>query len=300
MAKRKEIKNISASVKEKLLNIATTTNRDFNLIFRQYAQERFLYRLSISKFAKHFILKGALLFLAYDISRLRPTRDIDFKGDSISNDTKEIKIIFEKILKIEANDGLNFSKVNIRTENITEDGEYNGIRVKFVASLGTAKQNMQVDIGFGDKIHKGPVKIDYPVLLDLPVPNLYAYSIESAIAEKFEAIVSLGLISSRMKDFYDIIFFAEKSKFNSSDLQEAIKLTFTNRESDLNEREFIYRNSFKEDNQKQEQWTAFINKNKLQVESKFEIVINKIQSFIEPIFTLKGNKEWNIDKWKWE
>ena len=300
MAKRKELKNISASVKEKLLNIATSTNRDFNLMLRQFTQERFLYRLSISKFAKHFILKGALLFLAYDISRLRPTRDIDFKGDSISNDTEEIKIIFEKILEIEANDGLNFSTVNIKTENITEDGEYNGIRVKFVASLGTAKQNMQVDIGFGDKIHKGPVKIDYPVLLNFPAPKLFAYSIESAIAEKFEAIVSLGLISSRMKDFYDIIFFAEKSKFNSSDLQEAIKLTFTNRESDLNEREFIYRNSFKEDNQKQEQWTAFINKNKLQVESKFEIVINKIQSFIEPIFTLKGNKEWNIDIWKWE
>jgi len=295
----KQVKNIAASVKAKLLKIAAEAKQDFNLILRQYVQERFLYRVANSHYSNNFILKGALLFFAYDISRLRPTRDIDFKGDSISNDIETITNIFKEILIVKSDDGLVFNEKNIIAEIITEDKRYNGIRIKVEAKLDTAVQKLQIDIGFGDKIYR-PVEIDYPVLLDLPAPKLLAYSIESAIAEKFEAIVSIGILTSRMKDFYDILFFAQKIKLKSTDLSSAINLTFKNRNTNLDDRKLIYENYFKKDKQKEIQWSAFLNKNKLNSESSFEIVIDKIKNFIEPIFNINKNKIWNPETWNWE
>lgn len=192
-----------------------------------------------------------------------------------------------------------FNEKNIIAEIITEDKRYNGIRIKVEAKLDTAVQKLQIDIGFGDKIYR-PVEIDYPVLLDLPAPKLLAYSIESAIAEKFEAIVSIGILTSRMKDFYDILFFAQKIKLKSTDLSSAINLTFKNRNTNLDDRKLIYENYFKKDKQKEIQWSAFLNKNKLNSESSFEIVIDKIKNFIEPIFNINKNKIWNPETWNWE
>lgn len=140
MAREKEIKNLPASVKARLLNIAEKSNRNFNLILRQYVQERFLYRLANSQYSNNFILKGALLFLAFEISRLRPTRDIDFKGDSITDGTEKIKNIFEDILFIECHDGLIFNNKSISVENIVEENKYHGIRIKLEALLDTAIQ----------------------------------------------------------------------------------------------------------------------------------------------------------------
>jgi hypothetical protein len=192
-----------------------------------------------------------------------------------------------------------FNEKNIIAEIITEDKRYNGIRIKVEAKLDTAVQKLQIDIGFGDKIYR-PVEIDYPVPLDLPAPKLLAYSIESAIAEKFEAIVSIGILTSRMKDFYDILFFAQKIKLKSTDLSSAINLTFKNRNTNLDDRKLIYQNYFKKDKQKEIQWSAFLNKNKLNSESSFEIVIDKIKNFIEPIFNINKNKIWNPETWNWE
>jgi hypothetical protein len=296
----KQVKNIAASVKAKLLNIASEAKIDFNLILRQYVQERFLYRVANSHYSNNFILKGALLFLAYDITRLRPTRDIDFKGDSVSNDIEVIKNIFAEILNVRSNDGLIFNKDNIAGEPIAEDGKDNGIRIKIEASLDTAVQVLQVDIGFGDEIYKGPIKIDYPVLLDQPAPKLLAYSIESAVAEKFEAIVSLGMLTSRMKDFYDILFFAQGAKFSSTDLLKAIDLTFKSRNTNLEERKSIYEAYFKKDKQKETQWSAFLRKNKLHSENNFGMAVDKIKSFIEPILLFTENKTWNPEMWSWK
>jgi len=299
VALEKEIKNLAASVKARLLNIADQSNRNFNLILRQYVQERFLYRLANSRYSNNFILKGALLFLAFDISRLRPTRDIDFLGDSIKNDTDEIKKIFEEILLVECDDGLIFNDKSMTSENIVEDDKYHGIRVKFEARLNTAIQPIQVDIGFGDVIHKGPVQIVYPTLLDFPTPSLLAYSIESAIAEKFEAIVSLGIATSRMKDFYDILFFAQKNKFDSADLFDAINLTFNNRNTAIASRNLIFADDFKKDLQKRTQWKAFLKKNKLEVDDSFETVVTNLENFIEPLFNSVENKKWDPTKWSW-
>ena len=119
-----KVKNIPVSVKEKLKNISTTSGKDFNKVLRLYIQERFLYRLSKSAYSENLILKGALLFLAYNISRSRPTRDIDFLGNKISNNSRDIKNIVKAIANIDCEDGIVFDSIKIEVEDIVEDGDY--------------------------------------------------------------------------------------------------------------------------------------------------------------------------------
>ncbi|MBU2445245.1 MAG: nucleotidyl transferase AbiEii/AbiGii toxin family protein [Bacteroidetes bacterium] len=300
MKKQKEIKNLPASVREKLRNISIEGKKDFQSVLRQYIQERFLYRVSQSFYADTLILKGALLFLAYNISRLRPTRDIDFLVNSISNEQEDLKNIVKEILSIIFNDGLTFDKDDIVAENIVEDEKYHEVRVKFNCYLGNARERIQVDFGFGDEIIAGPVEILYPTLLDFPAPKLKVYSIESAIAEKFEAMVSINQATSRMKDFYDVMFFASDYKFNKRVLKEAIIATFKNRNTDYDTKSLIFGNDFKKNPQKQQYWLAFLKRNKLNANEDFAFVVEKIQTFIEPIFIENNMNSWNKDNWQWE
>ena len=299
MKERKEIKNIAASIKERLRNIATQTGKEFQSVIRQYIQERFLFRLSKSIYSNNLILKGALLFIAHDISRTRPTKDIDFLGSSISNGKNEIAEIIKEILKISCEDGLRFEINSVESENIVENGDYHGVRIKFNTYLENSRERIQIDIGFGDKITGGPIEIDFPTLLDFPAPHLKVYSIESAVAEKFEAIVSLHLETSRMKDFYDILFFAEHYEFKKDLLREAILTTFNHRDTDIEGRKIIYEDKFKADEKLQKYWTAFLGRNKLTAENGFMEIVNKINTFIEPIFSNKKLK-WNPQKFIWE
>jgi predicted nucleotidyltransferase component of viral defense system len=296
----KKIKNISASVNERLRNIAIQSEKEINNLARQYVQERFLYRLSESEYANNFILKGALLFLAYNIDRSRPTRDIDFLGSSVSNNKDEIAKIVKQILQIDFEDGVRFDSDELESEDIVEDGDYHGVRIKFFAYIGNAKERVQIDICFGDKLTSGPVHIEFPTLLDFPAPKLNVYSVESAIAEKFEAIVSLQLQTSRMKDFYDILLFAGKYKFKKNSLNESLLATFKNRKAELSLRLKIYEDKFKKDLQLQKYWTAFLNRNNLTAETNFATVIDKIKSFIEPVITENKSNTWNFTDWKWQ
>jgi len=300
MKKEREIKNVAASIKERLRNIATQTGKEYQSVIRQYVQERFLFRLSKSIYSKNFILKGALLFVAHDISRNRPTRDIDFLGSSISNKISDIIEIVKEILIVEFEDGVKFDANSLEAENIVEDGDYNGIRIKFFAFMENSRERVQLDIGFGDKITSGPIEIEFPTLLDLAAPKIKVYSIETAIAEKFEVIVSLQLQTSRMKDFYDILFFAEHYKFKKDMLLKAILTTFNNRSTELEQRKVIYKDTFKADEQLQKLWVAFLKRNKLDSDNSFPDVVNKIKSFIEPIFDKETKSNWNPQKWKWE
>ncbi len=295
----KEVKNIAASVKERLRNISHETGREYQSLLRQYIQERFLYRLSESPYKNFLILKGALLFVAYDISRLRPTRDIDFLGSSIPNDRKEITEIVGQILRIEFEDGVRFDPVSIESEDIAEDDDYHGVRIKFFAYLENSRERVQIDIGFGDKITSGPIEIEYPTLLEFQPPRLKVYSVESAIAEKFEAVVSLQLQTSRMKDFYDILFFASNYHFNNVVLKEAIETTFNNRNTNVQLRKVIYNIKFKTDTQLQKYWSAFLSRNKLVAENNFVTVIDRIVEFIEPIFVDDTSSRWDCKLWKW-
>ena len=282
-AKVKEIKNLGASVRARLLNIAKQTNRDFNAVLLQYFQERFLYRLSISPYKSAFILKGALLLLAHRMSRLRPTRDIDFLGQGMSNDPESVRKIVRKIARIESNDAVGFDADTVIVERITDDAEYNGVRVKLEATLDGARTILQLDVGFGDEIVAGPIQMDFPVLLDMPAPNLQVYSKESSIAEKFQALVKLNILSSRMKDIYDILFHAQTASFRLDVLREAVKTTFSRRGTALEDRSTIFSEAFIADAVKQSQWRAFLNRNRIDSYKEFPEAVARLKDFLEPV-----------------
>ena len=297
----KIIRNLDVSVKNKLLDISRKSNTDYNYIIIQYAQERFLYRLSKSEYVNNFILKGAVFLFSSSKSKFRQTKDIDFLGKGISNAEDNLKKIVGKISKIKYEDGLAFKSDNIATEIISEEKNYNGVRVSLPFTLDTIQSILSIDVGFGDELYKKAETLDYPTILDMESIKIYAYSIESVIAEKFEAIVKLNFLTSRMKDFYDIIFIAENYKLTKLNLLNSIKMTCETRKTAIDNRKIIYQDDFKNDKEKQKQWKGFLKRIKSEMKDNFKAIINKLEKFIEPIFENSENdSSWNKDKWKWE
>lgn len=274
--------NVSASVRQRLLNLAHHDGRPFNELLQYYAMERFLYRLSRSAHAERFILKGALMLRVWRSPQFRPTMDIDMLGRTNREETLILRQVRDIMMMDVGMDGLSFDPDSLRTERITEDAEYEGIRVRFLGSLGTARINMQLDIGFGDIVHPGPEMAEMPTMLDFPAPRLLCYSRESAIAEKFEAMVSLGSLNSRMKDFYDIWLLSRQFNFNGKDLAEAVRLTFKQRGTVLPKQIEAFSRDFAE--VKQAQWAAF--RKRLQQEHvpvSFQEVTTALGIFLSPI-----------------
>jgi hypothetical protein len=196
--------NLAASIRQRLLNKARETGRPFNEILQYFAIERFLYRLATSPHADKFVLKGALMFTAWQAPLSRPTRDIDLLG--LTNNSIDAIVAMTQTICTQAvePDGLTFEPEGVEGERIVEGADYEGVRVRFRGSLGTARITMQLDIGFGDVVIPQPVMVEYPTILPLSAPRLRGYSRESAIAEKFEAMIKLGILNSRMKDFFDV------------------------------------------------------------------------------------------------
>jgi predicted nucleotidyltransferase component of viral defense system len=299
----KRAKNLAASIRARLLRIAKEGNRDYNSVLLQYFQERFLFRLSGSPYRSQFILKGALLFIVYRMPRVRPTKDIDFLGEAIGNDPEEIRDVLKKIAGIRYDDGVTFKSDRISVERIKEETDYEGVRAKIEAELGGARNVLQLDIGFGDKIIGGPVEIDFPVLLDFPAPKIQVYSKESAIAEKFEAIVRLSFITSRMKDFYDILYLASHESFNFETLHEAIIATFDRRETPLGDRSVIFGDEFRRARDKQEQWQAFLTRSHLESYQQFAEAIEHVRIFLDPVCSTRlvraRRSVWHPESWEW-
>ena len=276
--------NVATSVRQRLLNIARHGGRPFHELLQYYAMERFLYRLTRSAHADRFILKGALMLRIWRFPQFRPTMDIDMLGRTSSEEARIVDQIRDIMMEEVEPDGLVFALDSIRTERIAEDAEYEGIRLRFLGSLGTARISMQIDIGFGDIIHPGPEMSALPTLLDSPAPRLLCYSKESAIAEKFEVMVSLGSLNSRMKDFYDIWLLSRQFDFIGNDLTEAITLTFQQRATILPAHIEAFSNDFAET--KQNQWAAF--RKRLQQEHvpvSFHEVTRALEAFLAPIAT---------------
>jgi hypothetical protein len=249
------VKNVAASVRQRLLNRARSDKRPFNELLQYYAMERFLYRLSRSDHAGRFILKGALMLRVWRTPEFRPTMDIDMLGRTNNEETSVVAQIRDILVTPSPDDGLVFDADSIEAERITEDADYAGLRIRFRAMLDTARISMQVDIGFGDVIYPGPEEAELPVMLGLPAPRLLCYSRESAIAEKFEAMVTLGDLNSRMKDFYDIWLLSRQFDFEGASLTEAIRLTFNQRGTAIPDGIVALSNVFAE--AKQTQWQAF-------------------------------------------
>lgn len=289
-------KNIAASVRQKLLNLARNDKRPFNEILQYYAMERFLYRLSQSVYADRFILKGALMLRVWRSPEFRPTMDIDMLGRTSNEEASLVAQIRDVMAVDVVPDGLTFDPESIKSERITEDADYEGIRIRFRGLLDSAKINMQVDIGFGDIVYPGPEKSYLPVILEVPAPQLLCYSRESAIAEKFEAMVKLGSLNSRMKDFYDIWLLARQFQFDGEKLAEAIRLTFEKRGTSIPQGVAAFEQSFID--AKQVQWEAF--HKRLQQEhapKAFRDVVAVVEEFLAPIAALLSQGNPQFSRW---
>lgn len=303
----KATKNIGASVRKKLLNRAKSDNRPFAELLQYFAMERFLYRLSQSDYSGHFILKGALMLRVWEPPQSsttidRPTMDIDMLART-SNDESNITAQVRDILCVEVEpDGVIFNTDSIQSERIKEDAEYHGVRIRFWGNLDTAKINMQIDIGFNDIVHPEPEECNLPTILNFSHPRLLCYSRESAIAEKLEAMVKLGILNSRMKDFYDIWLLSRQFNFDGNQLARAIQLTFERRSTPLPENIAAFQTQFVE--QKQVQWTAFCRRlNQQHLPNNFANIVTQIERFLSPIVEAsRGNQSFNkswlaADEW---
>lgn len=290
--------NLSASVHQRLLNKAKESSRPFNEVLQYFAMERFIYRLSKSNDGGRYILKGALLLPIWSAPLSRPTKDIDLLG-TIDNSIEVIQDSMKKACDHEvAPDGMIYDSESITASRITEDAYYEGVRVRIKGRLGNAEVSLQIDIGFGDVIVPSPVKISYPVILDFPAPKLNGYTMESVIAEKFETMIKLGDINSRMKDFYDIWLLSRQFPFEGRRLSSAIRSTFNKRSTDITNSPPVLKALFAT-SEKEIQWKSFMNKSGIiDAPGSLATVIQEIATFLEPICKAIAEKhEFNM-KWK--
>lgn len=262
------------------------------MIAIRYFQERLLFRLSQSKYNDTFCLKGGVLLYLFEEHKSRPTMDIDFLASNTSNEAENLKNIFCDICQIDyQDDAVTFDYESIETSEIIKQGNYNGIRVKVTGKLDTIKQNIQIDIGFGDKVYPNPILVKYPVILEMEQPEINIYSIYSAIAEKFEAMIQLSEANSRMKDFYDIYTLLTNNEIDKQELEIAINLTFETRKAIISKEHSLFQNSFYEDKNRITQWKAFLRKSKITNDIEFKTVMQLIKTELEPIYKLMKSRK---------
>lgn len=271
-------RNIGASVRARLQNLARERSQAFDLLLTRYTLERLLYRLSVSPHRNRFVLKGAMLVTTWFDDPHRPTRDLDLLG--YGNSSPETMLtIWREVCAVPADDGIQFDTDALRVYLIREELEYGGLRIRTTATLAGARIAVVIDIGFGDAVEPGVEEIDLPVLLDLPVPHLRAYARETVIAEKFQAMVALGLANSRMKDFYDIWILSKTHDFSRDRLAAAITATFERRKTAIPESILdALTPDFSRDAGKLQQWSAFI-RDLSHETPPLEVVISEIADF---------------------
>lgn len=251
-------RDMAASVRQRLLNLSREQREDFQRLLVKYAIERLLYRLSMSQFSDRFMLKGAMLFTVWIDEPHRGTRDLDLWGKG-TGDPDELAKVFHEICSIEVDDGIVFDPKSVEAWRIREDNMYAGVRVRFAAMLAGARVRMQVDVAYGDVIDPGPEEIEYPTILEMPAPRILAYPREVTVAEKLQAMVTLGITNSRMKDFYDIAELSMRFDFEGERLATAIRSTFARRDSPVpTETPIGLTSEYYADVARQRQWQSFL------------------------------------------
>lgn len=295
-----KLKNIPASVRQKLLNLSRERNEDFQLLLTKYGLERVLVRLSTSKHRDVFILKGALLFELWTHERYRPTRDADFLATG-DNSPQRFAAIFREICSTEIpGDGIRFDPTSVRAERIKEDADYEGLRVTFIGTLDSAHIPIQIDVGFGDTVTPGPVPTEYPTLLGLPNPHLLAYPRETVVSEKLEAMVKLGMTNTRMKDFHDLYTLSRTFEFDGKTLAEAVSATFQKRQTELppTGEPLAFTAEFYDDPNKVKQWRAYETKNRPYVaEADLKDIADRLRAFLGPV--LRSLRESRLFHGSW-
>lgn len=298
-------KDIAASIRARLLNLAKERKEDFDFVLRNFVMQRVLYRLSISEHKEQFLLKGALLFWVWNEDFHRPTVDIDLLGYG-ANDVGMLTDLFRGVCTLESEDGLEFDAESIQGIEIKEDAKYQGVRITGFAYLTKAKICFQIDIGFGDAVTLEPEQVAVPSFLELPDPKIRVYPVYTVIAEKFQAMVELDLANSRIKDFYDIWIIASQMELEGNILQQAVTATFERRKTEFTDRSLnVFSDSFRSDPNKQMQWKAFLSKNRLVSDLSFNELMQKLQDFLLPISECCAQEQslsglWSASDWRWK
>jgi predicted nucleotidyltransferase component of viral defense system len=278
--------NRAVSIRARLLNLAKKEGIDFQLIIIRFLHERLLYRLSVSDYSQQLILKGGAFIYAMQGLKSRPTIDVDLLGTQISNDIEILCEVFREICIVKSEDEVVFNQESVVGELITQQDKYNGVRLYIDASFHTVRQRIQIDVGFGDIVIPVVQELEYPILLDdMQVPVIQAYSKETVIAEKFQAMIELSVANSRMKDFYDVYKLLAENEFDNDTLEEAIQATFANRETSYTENHALFTAEFATNLQRKRSWTAFLNKINRDKELKFEEILRLISEKLMPSWT---------------
>jgi len=280
----RKISDLPASIRQRLQDVAKASDRPFQEVLQYYAMERFLYRLSVSKHADKFVLKGALMLAAWGGAATRPTRDIDLLG-ILPNQVDEIAAVIRDVCEHEVDpDALAFNAATVAGIVIKEDADYEGVRITLRGTLGNIRLPIQIDVGFGDVVFPEATLTEYPTILDHEPPRLRGYSRETMVAEKFEAMVKLGLLNSRMKDFYDTWALSQQFEFDGATLAAAIESTFANRGTTLPPQPTAFSAAFASDSTKDAQWRAFRRKARLEhAPEEFATVTERVAAFLLPL-----------------
>ncbi len=291
----KSLKNVAASIRDRLYNLAQRDRSDFNLLLTAYATERLLYRLVRSEYADRFVLKGARLFAQWADKPHRPTRDLDLLGFGDPS-SEALRQVFESVCRaVVEPDGLTFDETSINVQEIRSEQEYDGKRIKLSAKLGQARIPLQVDVGFGDVITPEAEWLDYMPLIDaLPAPRIRAYPRETVIAEKLQAMVALGTLNTRMKDFYDIMTLADDFDCDGDTLCQAIRATFNRRKTPIpSELPIALQPSFAEDEDRKRLWKGFLTRSAIEGSAgdDYVVVLAKLRDFLGPPLFAAGQDE---------
>ncbi len=291
-------RNLPASIHQRLLALSRRNHEEFNLVLTRFGIERLLYRLSRSDYADRFILKGAMLFSVWASVPHRPTRDVDLLGFG-SPAASDLAQTFRTICSAPVGaDGVTFDVNSIRVDPIREEAIYDGLRVRLIGYLGNARIPLQIDVGFGDAAKPDPESAVFPVLLELPAPRLRVYRRETVIAEKFHAIVDLGMANSRMKDYFDLRFLSMNFAFDGSDLCLAIESTFRLRDTPILDAPVGLSPEFAFDESKRRQWSAFLRRAGVNAfEFDLKTVIDDLRAFLDPPRTSLRDGLWFSETW---
>ena len=298
--------NNVASIKDRLKNKSRETGKTLQELYTLYGLERTIYRLSVSRYREHFVLKGGIfLYALYRGNYPRSTTDIDLLAQRISNVEDDMKKVFSEIFSQEADDPLRFDLDSLVVSPITEFKEYHGVNISVMAYLDRTRIPISIDVGFNDLIYPEKTEMDFPITLeDNSIPRIYAYSLYSSVAEKFEAIVSLGYDNSRFKDFYDLYVLAVRNDFDGNMLSEAIRETFAHRGTGLTDIA-AFEPAFAADSLRLTRWNAFTKKKQAMIAVSFDEALRIIRSFMMPSvqFVIGVGKcpgYWSHESQTWE
>lgn len=298
MNPRQKPANLAASVRARLYNLSRQRKLEFQLVLSDFAIERLLYRLGVSDHAHRFILKGAMLFKLWSDERHRATWDLDLLGRG-ANDVAHVIAVVRELCAISADDGIVFDRDSIVGEEIGGADEYAGVRVRLEAKLGEARIPMQIDVGFGDAVTPAPAREAYPTLLDHAQPNILVYPREAVVAEKLEAMISLGVTNSRMKDFYDVHVLAASFAFEGPALAAAIRATFERRGTPLPGAEsLVLTPEFLAASERAKQWRAFLRRGRLDAPADSGELSDALRRFLSPVLAAISQDKNLTATWK--